>query len=266
MTLTYLAVCESAARAAGAILREMLGAVNVRYKQNQFDLVTEADISAQKEIERILFGAFPDHRLVGEEGDLTQTSNVGKSEFKWIVDPLDGTTNFVHGMPLFCTSIALARNNELICGVIYNPMTEEFFSAEQNKGAWLNGKRISVSSCKTLSEGLISVGFPTIVEPDSLEIQMLLNTCPRCQAVRRTGSTALNLAFLAAGRLDGCWALKCHAWDIAAGILLVKEAGGKITKPDGKIINLDEDPTPFCAAANEELHNELKTVINIGKK
>ncbi|MDR1484028.1 MAG: inositol monophosphatase [Planctomycetaceae bacterium] len=253
----YLSVCKKASLAAGAVLCEKLGSVSARHKSNSRDLVTDADINAQKIIEQILFEAFPEHQLIGEEGNLTQSSNAKNTEFKWIVDPLDGTTNYVHGLPFFCTSIALAQGNEIICGVIYNPITNEFFHAEKNQGAFLNGKQIHTSSCQSFDEALVSVGFPTIVEPESYEIKLLLRTCPQCQAIRRTGSTALNLAYIAAGRFDVGWAFKCHAWDVAAGILLINEAGGKITDPNNSPINIHNDPTPFCAAANEILHHNL---------
>ncbi|MDR1477662.1 MAG: inositol monophosphatase [Planctomycetaceae bacterium] len=260
----YLSVCEKAARAAGVVLREKLGAVLPRHKSSPFDLVTEADIVAQSTIERILFDAFPEHQFVGEEGNITQTSSTKYSDFKWIVDPLDGTTNYVHKLPFFCTSIALAHGNEVICGVIYNPMTDELFHAEQGQGAFLNKKQIHVSECQSLGEALFSVGFPTIIERDSLEIQLLLRACPQCQAIRRTGSTALNLAYIAAGYFDAGWAFKCHAWDIAAGMILVNEAGGKITDNNKTTINLNEPITPFCAAANEKLHNlMMKNIIDI---
>ncbi|MDR2169347.1 MAG: inositol monophosphatase [Planctomycetaceae bacterium] len=262
MSSNYLSICEEASRVAGAVLCDKLGTVSVRHKSNRFDLVTEADVAAQKIIEQIILDAFPDHQLLGEEGNLTQQNINKNSEFKWIVDPLDGTTNYVHGMPFFCTSIALAQNNAIICGAIFNPITNEFFYAEHNKGAFLNNKPIRVSACQTLDEALVSVGFPTIVSTDSIEVQLLLHACPQCQAIRRTGSTALNLAYIAAGRFDAGWALKCHAWDIAAGVILVNEAGGKITQPDNKPININNDPTPFCAAANENLHKlVIKNII-----
>jgi myo-inositol-1(or 4)-monophosphatase len=258
----YLSVCEKASRAAGAVLREKLGTVSPKQKSNRFDLVTEADIVSQKTIERILLDAFPEHQFIGEEDNLTQKNNTENSEFKWIVDPLDGTTNYVHGLPFFCTSIALAHGNEIICGAVYNPITEEFFHAEKGQGAFLNNRQIYVSQCQSLDNALLSIGFPTIVEPDSLEVKLLLRACPQCQAIRRTGSTALNLAYIAAGYFDTGWAFKCHAWDIAAGVILVNEAGGKITKTDKNPININEDPTPFCAAANKQLHDlVMKNII-----
>jgi myo-inositol-1(or 4)-monophosphatase len=261
MYSSYLTVCESAARSAGEILRKMLGTISVRHKQNLFDLVTEADITAQKAVERIVFEAFPEHRFLGEEGNLTQSNGSGDSKYRWIVDPLDGTTNYVHGLPLFCTSIALAYEDEPVCGVVYNPMTEEFYSAEKDKGAFLNGNPIHTSSCQTLGESLISVSFPTETKKDDPDLLTFLRSLTVCQAIRRTGSTALNLAFIAAGRMDAGWAFKCHPWDIAAGMLLVREAGGVVTQPDGQPTAFSE-PSPICAVANETLYAEVLRLLN----
>ena len=259
---SYLSVCEEAARSAGAIIRDLLGTTNIRQKRNPSDLVTEADLAAQRAIESIILGAFPDHRFLGEEGSLTSASQLGTSEFCWIVDPLDGTTNFVHGVPLFGTSIALTQGTDVLCGVFYNPMTEEFFSAAKGYGAFLNGKQIHVSTCFALEGALVAVGFPTVVEHDSPDLLAFLRSIRVCQSIRRTGSSVLNLAYVAAGRFDASWAFRTHPWDIAAGIVLVKEAGGIVTKPDGSPIDFS-DPAPVCAAANETLHQKLMTVLNV---
>ena len=261
MPNSYLSVCEDAAWSAGKILRDMLGTTSVRHKANPSDLVTEADIAAQKAIESILLGAFPDHRFLGEEGNLMPSTPHGASEFCWIVDPLDGTTNFVHGVPLFGTSIALAQGADVLCGVFYNPMTEEFFSAAQGQGAFLNGKRIHTSTWQTLGESLVGVSFPTKIHDDSPDLIAFMRTATVCQSIRRTGSTVLNMAYVAAGRFDASWSFNSHPWDIAAGIVLVKEAGGIVTKPSGAPIDFS-DPAPFCAVANETLHKKLTRVLN----
>ena len=263
MPKSYLSVCEDAARSAGKILREMLGTTSVRHKNNPSDLVTEADIAAQEAIETIVLGAFPDHCFLGEEGNLTPSHPPGSSdlsEFCWIVDPLDGTTNFVHGVPFFGTSIALARGTDVLCGVFYNPMTEEFFSAARGQGAFLNGKQIRTSTWQTLGESLVGVSFPPMVQGEPPDLIAFLKAVPRCQSIRRTGSTVLNMAYVAAGRFDASWAFNSHPWDIAAGIVLVKEAGGIVTKPNGAPIDFS-DPAPFCAVANETLHQELMQVL-----
>ncbi|MDR0336101.1 MAG: inositol monophosphatase [Planctomycetaceae bacterium] len=266
---SYLTVCEQAARLAGEILRTMFGKIHVRHKKNLFDLVTEADVAAQKVIEQTIFNHFPTHRFLGEEttsGLLTTTnqanpSTIDDSPYCWIVDPLDGTTNYVHGLPLFCTSIALYFGGEIICAVLYNPMLEEFYSAEKGQGAFLNGKPIHVSSWGHLGESLVSVSFPTMTQADDPDLSTFLKAVSVCQAIRRTGSTALNLGFVAAGRLDASWSFQCHPWDMAAGTLLVREAGGIVTQPDRSPITFD-DPSPVCAVANQTLYSELMNLIN----
>ncbi|MDR0870982.1 MAG: inositol monophosphatase [Planctomycetaceae bacterium] len=261
---SYLSVCEQAAKAGGSVLREMLGTVSVKHKKNRFDLVTEADVAAQNTIKSIVLGAFPDHQFLGEESTAEERTNAveaaaGREAAKrtWIVDPLDGTTNYVHGVPLFCTSIALAEGNDLLCGVIYNPLTEELYRAEKGGGAFLNGNPVHTSSWTTLGESLASVSFPTLMTPQTPDYLAFQKAVLVCQAIRRTGSTALNLAFTAAGRFDATWAFSCHPWDIAAGTLLVQEAGGIVRLPNG-VLN---DPSPVCACANEFIDRELETVL-----
>ncbi|MDR3232782.1 MAG: inositol monophosphatase [Planctomycetaceae bacterium] len=261
----YLAVCEEAARTAGKIQREKLGTVSVRFKSNPNDLVTEADTASQAAIEKIILTAFPCHRFIGEEGNLTALSQQGTAritgEYCWIVDPLDGTTNFVHTCPMFGPSIALTRGTDILCGVFYNPMTEELFSAAKGGGAFLNGKRIQTSTRTSAREALVSVSFASQTDSQSPDLQTFLKALPVCQALRRTGATALNLAYVAAGRFDATWAYTCHPWDIAAGIILVTEAGGVAGKPDGSPFDFN-DPSPVCASANETLHKDLMKTIN----
>ncbi|MDR0608667.1 MAG: inositol monophosphatase [Planctomycetaceae bacterium] len=268
MLSSYSTVCESAARSAGEILRTMFGKIHVRHKKNLFDLVTEADVAAQQVIEQTIFDHFPEHRFLGEEttaGPFTvmpaAPDKSGDSKYCWVVDPLDGTTNYVHGLPLFCTSIALLYEGEVICAVIYNPMSDEFYSAEKGQGVFLNGKPVHVSSWETLGEALVSVSFPTMTKENDPDLRTFLKSISVCQAIRRTGSTALNLAFVAAGRLDASWSFQCHPWDMAAGTLLVREAGGIVTQPDGSPITFN-DPAPVCAVANQSLHTELIKLIN----
>lgn len=240
---------------------DMLGTTSIRHKKNPRDLVTEADIAVQKTIESIVLGAFPEHSFYGEEGNLTPPKQPEDSEFCWFVDPIDGTTNYVHGVPCFGPSIALAQGTDVLCGVFYNPMGEEFFSAAKGEGAFLNGKKIHVSSWQTLGESLVGIGFSTTFRDDSPDLLAFMKTSRVCQSFRRTGSTALNLSYVAAGRFDATWAYRCHPWDIAAGILLVKEAGGVVTKPDGSPIDFG-DPSPVCAVANETLHRELMEIFH----
>ncbi|MCL2303967.1 MAG: inositol monophosphatase [Planctomycetaceae bacterium] len=261
MQPSYLKICEYAARAAGAVLKEKVGKIGFREK-GQADLVTEADTQAQETIRKIVGKAFPDHEFLGEEtpGASADSYRNNPDSFCWVVDPLDGTTNFVHQVPFFCTSIALARGNELLCGVVYNPVTEEFFSAEQGKGAFLNGVRLCVSNVKKPEDSLVAVGFPPNTQLDCEDLQAFLKAVPIAQAIRRSGSTALNLAYVAAGRFDAMWGYSTNAWDIAAGALLLQEAGGVIVSTNGGPIAL-EDPKFLCAA-NETLLNAWAEILS----
>lgn len=260
MQHSYLKVCEEAARAAGALLREKVGKVAFREKKRA-DLVTEADMQAQEIIRRILGESFPTHGFLGEEtpGASADSYRGNQDQFCWIVDPLDGTTNYVHQVPFFSTSIALAQGNELLCGVVYNPISEEFFSAERGKGAFLNGVRLHVSEVEEPKDSLVAVGMPTNTQPDSEDFLALLKAIPVAQAIRRTGSTALNLAYVAAGRFDAMWGFSTKAWDIAAGILLLQEAGGVIISATGGPVSLEKPR--FICAANETLLNRWVEIL-----
>lgn len=266
----HLAVAERAAREAGAILLQRQGNVRVSAKGPR-DLVTEADVAAQACIRSILLDAFPSHRFVGEESEPSDASGFGGSlggnreamdsvadRPRWIVDPLDGTTNYVHGFPAYCVSIALAVHNRLLVGVVHDPVAGETFSATSGGGAWLKGKRLGVSRISRLEDALAAVSFPAQATIDSDAVQDFLVALPHVQAFRRSGSTALNLAWLASGRLDAFWVRRIQSWDVAAGLLLVREAGGFVT-PLGDhvqttaIQDVDLDSPAFVAAASPEL-------------
>ncbi|MGL4943079.1 MAG: inositol monophosphatase family protein [Thermoguttaceae bacterium] len=238
---------------AGNLLRDKLGRVAYREKK-QYDLVTDADTAAQALIKDALLTKFPDHRFVGEEGDDEKSI----AALRWIVDPIDGTTNFVHQVPFFCVSIALAdENDSLLCGVIYDPMADEMFSATRGGGARRNRKwPIRTSGIETLDQALVSVSFPTSDAADSPAMKMLTAIISQTQAIRRTGSTALNLAYVAAGRFDACWGFSANAWDFGAGALLVQEAGGTITTTRGDATNLLAQKT-YLAAATPTLHQSV---------
>lgn len=263
----FLAKAIEAAKAAGTIQRERLGCVGVREK-GWADLVTEADFASQETIFRILRDAFPDHAFLGEEstddGQLAEhecgTLAPFEQPWTWIVDPLDGTTNFVHQVPLFGPSIALAKGNELYCGVVYNPISEELFTAERGGGAFLNGRRLSVSPVTELEHALASISFPTRTESTSPDFLAFLVMLAEAQAIRRIGSTALNLAFLAAGRFDVLSCQSAHAWDVAAGALMIQEAGGIVTAPDGSPFDLAAPG--LIAAATTELHREFLDTVS----
>jgi len=218
------------------------------------DLVTQADLASQEVIRRILLGAYPDHSLLGEE-DAPGRAPPKRTEYRWLVDPLDGTTNYVHGLPHYSVSLALERNGDLLVGAIYDPIREECFTAVRGEGALLNGRPVRTSGVTSLADALAVAGFPPKVERDSPDLLVFFEAAVRCQTVRRTGSSALNLAYLAAGRADAYWSYSTKVWDVAAGVLLVREAGGVVTALDGGGFTL-EDPH-FLAAATHPLHSEL---------
>ena len=230
-----LRLARTAAEKAGGLLKKGLGrAAQVRHKGFR-DLVTELDLAAQKTIIELIEEAYPDHRIMAEEG--REGSDL--SGWIWVIDPLDGTTNFVHGLPVYAVSIALVVDGRLMLGVIYDPEREELFRARAGQGAWLNGKRLSVSGIDSLGQALTVTGFPYDLESHLDQIlsgfgRMLART----QGVRRLGSAALDLAYVAAGRFDVFWEDGLHAWDLAAGALMVEEAGGRVSDTDGRELDI----------------------------
>lgn len=255
-TAHFLTACEAAARLAGDVLLDWRGRFAVRSKAPK-DLVTEADVAAQEAISGYLADAFPDHDFLGEEStSVTERT----SPYQWIVDPLDGTTNYVHGFPHYCVSIALAKDDVPIVGTVFAPETSELFSAVLGQGATLNGKAISTSRVTSLAEALLVASFPAQVDRESVEVTRFLGMLDRCQSIRRLGAAALNLAYLGAGRLDGYWGATAYAWDVAAGILIATEAGAKVTNLVGGDFDI-RDPQ-FIIASSEELHAELAPVIS----
>jgi myo-inositol-1(or 4)-monophosphatase len=252
----YLRIGEEAVRAGGQVLQQWVGRFAVQ-KKGPADLVTQADFASQEVVRKIVLGAFPTHSLLGEEskpGDAT----AARAEYRWIVEPLDGTTNYVHGLPHYCVSLALERNGELLVGAVYDPILDECFTAIAGQGAWLNGRPIHASGAVDLGESLATVGFPPNVQPNAPDLLVFLDMLSRCQAVRRTGSAALNLCNLAVGRFDLFWSYSTRIWDVAAGALIVREAGGHITSPTGGSFDLEE--AHFLAAATPELHAQLLDV------
>lgn len=239
---SFTAVAVNTASKAGEWIKTKLGSIrHVDQKSSTSDLVTEVDKGAETLIRNLILTHFPHHSILGEEGVAAGAESsdralqeVVDSEYLWIVDPIDGTTNFVHGFPFFCISIALAHRGEVIVGVVYDPIRDELFVAEKGKGAYLKGKSMSVSAEKELEEALIATGFSTggeTTEMDNLAgIQALL---PKVRSIRAGGSAALHLAYVAAGRLSGFWQHGLNCWDAAAGFLLVSESGGKVTDMQG---------------------------------
>jgi myo-inositol-1(or 4)-monophosphatase len=249
------------AREAGAlVLSYFKRGVTTEYKGDSgVDLVTEADRSSEKLIVERMRAVFPNHDIVGEEG--TRTSS-GAGEYRWYVDPLDGTTNFAHGFPVFCVSMGLERVSssdptqaEIIAGVIYDPTRDELFTAERGRGAKLNGAPIHVSRAKTLGESLIATGFPSKKRHENPNIYFYQEITLHSHGVRRAGAAALDLAYTACGRFDGYWEFNLNPWDVSAGILLVEEAGGEVTQFNGTPFEL-RSPREILAS-NGVIHREL---------
>ena len=197
---TYIDVCEQAVRRGGAILMDRLGQAKVREK-GPADLVTEADLASQEAVRQTVLGAFPEHGLLGEEDQL-EVKEGNCADYRWIVDPLDGTTNYVHCVPHFCVSLALERRGTLLVGAVYDPTLNECFTAVRGQGAWLNGDPIHVSEIAVLANALVAVGFPNVVARDAPDLLLFNKAVTECQAMRRTGSAALNLAYVAAVRFE----------------------------------------------------------------
>jgi len=251
----YQRVCEDSVRAAGALLIDRMGRVEVREK-GPADLVTEADLASQDLVRQRILAAFPSHSVLGEEGGLGAAA---EAEFRWILDPLDGTTNYVHRYPFFSVSLALERNGELLVAAVYNPNDGECCTAAAGQGARLNGQPIHTSSVSRLSQAVAAASLPARPGRDSPDLVTFNGVAVECQSIRRTGSAALNFAYLAAGRVDVCWSFSTKVWDIAAGVLLVREAGGVATGPEGGPLILDRGH--FLAAANPQLHAEFQTLV-----
>ena len=254
---------EEIAREAGALLRELYTrGVTAEYK-GDVDLVTEADRRSEKLISERLHAAFPSHGIFGEEG----TRQALESEYRWYIDPLDGTTNFAHGFPVFCVvlgcerrqpGLAAAADGEMVAGVIYDPLRDEMFSTERGGGAFLNGKAIHVSNTATLQESLVGTGFPSHKRHRSPNVHFYQEFTLRSHGVRRAGSAALDLAYVASGRLDGYWEFILNPWDTSAGYLLVEEAGGAMTHFDGSRFTLDSREV---FATNGNIHDEMKSLF-----
>jgi myo-inositol-1(or 4)-monophosphatase len=265
--LIWVPKASAIAREAGARLREFFSqGVETEYK-GDVDLVTVADRTVEKLIRTRLGEAFPEHGVYGEEG----TRERMEGEFRWYVDPLDGTTNFAHGFPQFCVSMGLeqrpaqslkgtatvpngSQDGTIVAGVIYDPMRDELYTAERGSGAWLNGKPIHTSRIAFLAESLVSTGFPSRKRHDSPNIHFYHEFTLRSHGVRRAGSAALDLAFVASGRLEAFWEFNLNPWDTAAGILLVQEAGGKVTDFAGGPFQLNSSEV---LASNGLIHDEL---------
>jgi len=253
MLKNYLEAAVEIAQEAGKILREeMERPPTIAYK-GDFDLVTQADRRSEQLIVRRLEERFPQHAVAAEEGTGKDTG----SDYRWHVDPLDGTTNFAHGYPCFCVSMALARAGELLLGVIYNPVYQELFTAARGEGATFNGCKIHCSKIDALKNSLLCTGFPNHKRLANPNIHYYWDFTLRSHGVRRDGSAALDLAYVAMGRFDSFWEFGLNPWDTAAGVVLVEEAGGKITDMQGQPYALGG---PSILASNGLIHAEMVKV------
>jgi myo-inositol-1(or 4)-monophosphatase len=250
-------VAERAARQGGAILLDMAGRVSVREK-GRGDLVTSADLASQEAIRETLLSAFPTHSFLGEESTGPQAP-VG--EFRWIVDPLDGTSNYVHGLEYYAVSIGLEYRSELVAGVIYDPTANRCFRASVGGGAFLNDAPIRVSAVDTLRSALLVTGFPPGLRGRPELLRLFEEFCSESHSVRRLGSAALDLAYIAIGRFDGFYAPNLQPWDAAAGVVIVREAGGRVSNLDGSPYTLY---TPDILATNGRLHDAMVEVVRRG--
>ena len=238
------------AREAGALLMGYFHRrVKVEYK-GDVDLVTEADRASEALIAKRIRERWPGHNIMGEEGTRTEQG----SEYRWYVDPLDGTTNFAHGYPVFCVSLGLEHKEERVAAVVFDPTREEMFSAEKGGGALLNGQAIQVSSIGNLAECLVATGFPSHKRHKNPNIFFYHQITLKTHGVRRAGSAALDLCDVACGRFDGFWEFNLNPWDTAAGVLIVQEAGGRVSRFDGQPFRIDSRET---LASNGQVHEAL---------
>lgn len=246
-----------AAREAGAIIQEFAANRFDIIHKGRINLVTEADLASEKHIKELITAHYPTHQILAEESGISNHQN---ADYCWIIDPLDGTTNFAHGLPCYAVSIGVEHKGEIIAGVIYDPTRDEMFAAERGAGATLNGQKIAVSTITELEKALLVTGFPYDVrERLSFYTPAWEAFLCKAQGVRRLGAAAVDLADVACGRLDGFWEWGLNPWDCAAGWLLIEEAGGKLTKTDGNPFDIN---LPDMVCSNGLLHDQMVEVLN----
>lgn len=256
-TAQFAGFAEELARGAGAILkRGFTRPFKIAYK-GDIDPVTEQDLKSEKYITDKIRRRFPDHAILAEEG--TGGGQPSGSSYRWVIDPLDGTVNYAHRFPVYCVSIGLEYEGEMVVGVVYDPERDELFRAGRSVGSFLNGRRISVSSEQRLDRALLATGFAYDVHKARRNnLGLFARMVKRAQAVRRPGSAAIDLCWLACGRLDGFWEFGLYPWDTAAGWLIVTEAGGKVSRIDGRPFSID---APDILATNKRLHRAVRNVL-----
>jgi myo-inositol-1(or 4)-monophosphatase len=251
---SYLETGVEIARDASALIAQFASRRIGFELKGEHDLVTEADRASEKLIVERLRAAYPSHGIVAEEG----SRYAATSEFCWYVDPLDGTTNFAHGFPAYCVSLGLEQAGELIAGVIADPTRGEIFTAERGAGAFLNGQPVRVSTATRLTDALAATGFPSRKRHKNVNVHFFHQISMETHGVRRAGAAALDLAYVACGRLDLFWEFSLNPWDIAAGVLLVREAGGVCTDMRGDNLDLR---SPHILADNALVHEETVTLL-----
>jgi len=250
-------VAVAAAARAGEILYRNWGGIHNVEKKGTIDLVTESDVASEKAIIEVIRSAFPDHTILAEESGVTP----GADPHEWIIDPLDGTTNYAHNLPEFTVSIAFAHEGEMAFGLILSPVVGELFCAMRGQGAELNGRPIRVSSTRTVRESLLVTGFPYDLESVISPLMQRLETfLLAAQGVRRLGSAALDLCYVACGRFDGFWEQNLHPWDTAAGWIIVQEAGGQVTDFSNGNYSIDKKE---ILATNSLIHQEMTELLNL---
>lgn len=253
----YLTAAVEAARRAGRMQLDRFNEAIVVEKKGAIDLVTEVDLAVERMLRALLAERFPDHAILAEE--LGQSEGAAHASHLWIVDPLDGTTNYAHGIPIFCVSIALRVDGVLHTGVVFDPSRDELFSAQRGAGAWLNGRRLTTSPAEQLTDAVLGTGFPYDVHHTLDEVVGLFRAfVGRARGVRRLGSAALDLSYVAAGRFDGFWEQRLMPWDLAAGALIVQEAGGMVTDWTGAPFDVFQ---PAIVASNGRLQQEMLEVL-----
>ena len=247
------------AQEAGRVLAERFGrALKVTHK-GDIDLVTEADLVAERLIVERVRSYYPRHSILAEESGASHREGGAGSEYRWVIDPLDGTTNYSHGYPCFCVSVGLERRGEgVVLGVIYDPTRDETFAAERGGGATLNGRRIRVSDVDDLNSAMLCTGFPYDVRERGDFARHFHHFIMHAQAVRRDGSAALDLAYVAAGRFDGFWEEGLNPWDVAAGVCIVEEAGGRVSRYDDSPFDIY---TPPILVSNNLIHEQMMRVL-----
>lgn len=250
---------ETACRAAleaGSIIKSYYGNLKSISKKGEIDLVTEADLMSEKAVVAAITRSFPDDMIIAEEGG----EQGKKSDRKWIIDPLDGTTNFAHSFPFFAVSIGFMVNDDVVAGVVYNPVMDEFFEAEKGKGAFLNKKPIKVSATATLKDALVATGFPYDIDKKSDHIiPILKKVIVKVQGVRRPGAASIDICYVANGRLDGFWEQDLKPWDTAAGSIILTEAGGEISDFNGKGFN---PWSKSILATNGHIHKGMLSLLD----